>query len=104
MAKLPDIGRNDSGRSVPVSGCCTMWQDRDRMNKVREKLNWPLFQDVHLWQRIKPKGMHYKTFYSLVKEHDFYEMSYLCSFGATIPSLFTKLNDIKKTLKATATK
>ena len=79
-----------------------MWQDRDRMNKIREKLNWPLYQDVLF--RTKPKGMHYKTFYSLVKEHDFYEMSYLCSFGATIPSLFLKLNDIKKTLKATATK
>ena len=79
-----------------------MCQDQDRMNKIRQKLNWPLYQDVLF--RTKPKGMHYKTFYHLVKEHDFYEMSYLCSFGATIPSLFTKLNDIKKTLKATATK
>ena len=79
-----------------------MCQDQDRMNKIRQKLNWPLYQDVLF--RTKPKGMHYKTFYSLVKEHDFYEMRYLYSFGATIPSLFTKLNDIKKTLKATATK
>ena len=79
-----------------------MWQDRDRMNKIREKLNWPLYQDVLF--RTKPKGMHYKTFYSLVKEHDFYEMRYLYSFGATIPSLFTKLNDVKRTLKGIAAK
>jgi hypothetical protein len=49
------------------------WQQRDRMNKVREKLGWPLFKDVYVWQRIKPKGMHYKTFYQLCREHDFYE-------------------------------
>ena len=79
-----------------------MCQDQDRMNKIRQKLNWPLYQDVLF--RTKPKGMHYKTFYHLVKEHDFYELSYWESFSATIPSLFTKLNDIKKTLKATATK
>lgn len=81
-----------------------MWQDRDRMNKIREKLNWPLFRDVRLSERIKPKGMHYKTFYSLCHEHDYYEMSYLCSFGATIPSLFAKLNDIKKNLRKAANK
>ena len=79
-----------------------MWQDRDRMNKIREKLNWPLYQDVLF--RTKPKNMQYKTFYRLVKEHDFYEMRYLYSFGATIPSLFTKLNDVKRTLKGIAAK
>ena len=79
-----------------------MFQDRDRMNKIREKLNWPLYQDVLF--RTKPKNMQYKTFYRLVKEHDFYEMRYLYSFGATIPSLFTKLNDVKRTLKSIAAK
>jgi hypothetical protein len=81
-----------------------MFQDKDRMEKIRKKLNWPIYQDMFLWQRIKPKGMHYTTFYRLVKEHDYYEMSYLSSFGATIPSLFTKLNDINKSLKSIATK
>ena len=79
-----------------------MCQDQDRMNKIRQKLNWPLYQDVLF--RTKPKGMHYKTFYSLVKEHDFYEMRYLYSFGATIPSLFAKLDNVKKNLKRVATK
>ena len=79
-----------------------MWQDRDRMNKIREKLNWPLYQDVLF--RTKPKGMHYKTFYHLVKEHDFYELSYWESFCATMPSLFAKLNDIKQSLKRAANK
>ncbi len=79
-----------------------MCQDQDRMNKIRQKLNWPLYQDVLF--RTKPKGMHYKTFYHLVKEHDFYELSYWESFGATMPSLFAKLNDIKQSLKRAANK
>lgn len=63
------------------------WQQRDRMNKVRGKLDWPLFKDVYVWQRIKPKGMHYKTFYQLCREHDFYERSYLDAFGESINRL-----------------
>lgn len=66
-----------------------MWQDRDRMNKIREKLNWPLYQDVLF--RTKPKNMQYKTFYRLVKEHDFYELSYLSAFGLTIDKMYGRL-------------
>ena len=43
------------------------WQERDRMNKVREKLGWTLIKDVRFWERIKPKGMHYKTFFNYAK-------------------------------------
>jgi len=57
------------------------------MNKIRAKLNWSIFQDVYPSQRIKPKGMHYKTFYRLVIEHDYYELSYLSSFGASLNKL-----------------
>jgi len=46
-----------------------------------------IFKDVYVWQRIKPKGMHYKTFYQLCKEHDFYERSYLDAFGESINRL-----------------
>ena len=64
-----------------------VFEDRDRMNKIRAKLNWSIFQDVYPSQRIKPKGMHYKTFYRLVIEHDYYELSYLSSFGASLNKL-----------------
>jgi hypothetical protein len=63
------------------------WQERDRMNKVRERLGWPLFQDVRLWQRIKPKGMHYKTFERLCQEHDNYERRFLVGFSAGLSRL-----------------
>ena len=61
------------------------WQERDRMNKVREKLGWPLVQDVLF--RIKPKGMHYTTFERLCQEHDFYERRYLAGFMAVLDRL-----------------
>ncbi len=61
------------------------WQERDRMNKVREKLGWPLDQDVLF--RIKPKGMHYTTFERLCQEHDFYERRYLAGFMAVLDRL-----------------
>ena len=76
-----------------------MFQDRDRMNKIREKLHWPLFQDIYPSQRIKPKGMHFKTFYRLCHQHDYYELSYLSSFGASLSPLFAKLNDVKRQIK-----
>jgi hypothetical protein len=59
-----------------------LWQDRDRMNKVREKLGWPLCKDVLI--RSKPKGMHWKTFERLTHEHDLYQKRYL---GAAMDSL-----------------
>lgn len=62
-----------------------IWQERDRMNKVREKLGWPLVQDVLF--RIKPKGMHYTTFERLCQEHDFYERRYLAGFMAVLDRL-----------------
>lgn len=68
------------------------YQERDRMNKIREKLNWPLFKDVHLWQRIKPKGMHYKTFEKLCKEHDYYERRYLGCFMAWLDRMDSRLH------------
>ena len=58
------------------------WQERDRMNKVREKLGWPLIKDVSFWERIKPKGMHWKTFEKLCQEHDLYERRFLVFFSA----------------------
>ena len=61
------------------------WQERDRMNKVREKLGWPLVQDVLF--RIKPKGMHYTNFERLCKEHDYYERRYLAGFMAVLDRL-----------------
>jgi hypothetical protein len=57
------------------------------MNKVREKLGWPLFKDVRLWQRIKPNGMHYKTFERLCQEHDYYERRFLVGFSAGLDRL-----------------
>lgn len=63
------------------------WQERDRMNKVREKLGWTLIKDVRFWERIKPKGMHYKTFERLYQEHDNYERRFLVGFSAGLSRL-----------------
>ena len=70
------------------------WKERDRMNKVREKLNWPLFEDIYPWQRIKPKGMHHTTFNRLCQEHDHYERCFLVGFSAGLDRLESRARRI----------
>lgn len=74
-----------------------MWQDQFKMNQIRYKLNWPVYQDVLF--RTKPKNMQYRTFYRLVKEHDFYELSYLSAFGESLDRLYGRLTDLDTPLK-----
>jgi hypothetical protein len=60
------------------------------MNKIREKLGWPLFEDVYSWMRRKPKGMHQKTFERLCGEHDVYERRFLAAWSAGLDRLGCK--------------
>ena len=53
-------------------------QHRLRMNRIRERLNWPLIGDVPFMKWItKPKGMHYTTFERLKQEHDRHERRHI---------------------------
>lgn len=64
-----------------------VWQNRDRMNKIREKLGWKLF--THLSVCTKPKGMHWKTFNRLRIEHLKYQTLFARGFSNSLEKFKT---------------
>ncbi|MGJ0428422.1 hypothetical protein [Methylobacter sp.] len=64
-----------------------------RANKIRDKLNWQL--GILNLPGLKPKGMHWKTYYRLLAKHDNYSKQVLLGLAAKIEIMTNRLSALR---------